>query len=279
MIKKISCSLVTYNNDFEEIKKVALSFLNSESIDPILIIVDNSQSDLLKSIEKLDSRIIYIFNNNNLGFGKAHNIAISKAFELKTDYHLILNPDVFFDNMVLNKLIACLENDKNIGLIMPSISYFNGDTQQLCKLLPNPLNLILRKAIPNTSLKKSVNKNYELNELLEKNNNIVNIPSLSGCFMLCPTHVLEELGGFDERYFMYMEDVDLCRRIHYKYKTSFYPYVKIYHGYRKESYSNKKLTRIHAQSAVKYFNKWGWFFDIQRKKINKKTLLELESKL
>ena len=74
---------------------------------------------------------------------------------------------------------------------------------------------------------------------------------------------------------MYLEDTDLNRRIHSKYKTIFYPNVSIIHEYAKESYVNKKLLIYHIKSAIYYFNKWGWLFDKERGMINKKCLNEL----
>lgn len=104
------------------------------------------------------------------------------------------------------------------------------------------------------------------------------VPYLSGCFMFIRTKVLEKVGLFDERFFMYLEDTDLSRRIHKISKTIYYPYVHIYHEYGKGSYKNLKLLKYHIDSAIKYFNKWGWFFDKERDFINKTTLKKLKYK-
>jgi GT2 family glycosyltransferase len=75
---------------------------------------------------------------------------------------------------------------------------------------------------------------------------------------------------------MYPEDIDLTRRIHQYYKTMFYPYVSIIHEHGQGSYKSLKLLWIHISNMVKYFNKWGWFFDVDRKRINKKVLSQLK---
>ena len=80
--------------------------------------------------------------------------------------------------------------------------------------------------------------------------------------------MLKEIRGFDKRYFMYMEDYDLCRQIGKKYRVVFYPEAKIIHEHGKASYKSWKMMMMHVKSAIKYFNKWGWFFDKERKEKN-----------
>lgn len=75
---------------------------------------------------------------------------------------------------------------------------------------------------------------------------------------------------------MYFEDFDLIRRIQKVSKTIYYPEVTIVHNHAKESYKSKKMLKIHIQSAIKYFNKWGWVFDKERRLWNKQILKEIE---
>lgn len=267
----ITASIVTYHNPLTELKKVIDSFLNS-SVNGLLFIVDNSSD---RSIEKIitDKRINYIFNDSNIGFGKAHNIAIRKSEELNSDFHLILNPDIEFDTYVIESIIEKFQTDRQIGLIMPKIVYPDGATQYLCKLIPTPLNLFARRFLPFKSLVARQNEKYELRFFTYENE--AEIPSLSGCFMMIRTSVLTEVNGFDERYFMYLEDVDLCRKIGEKSKLLFYPRVQITHNFEKGSYKDKKLLNYHITSSIHYFNKWGWIFDRKRKIVNRKTLSQL----
>lgn len=94
-------------------------------------------------------------------------------------------------------------------------------------------------------------------------------PTISGCFLMCRTEKLIGIGGFDGRFFMYMEDVDLCRRLWSVGMIACLPTVAVFHGYAAGSYKNLKLLRYHVQSAICYFRKWGIFPDRELNSINK----------
>jgi GT2 family glycosyltransferase len=275
MNKSLNISIVLYHNKEGQIKKAIESVLNTD-LDVNLYLVDNSSTDSLRDLEMIDKRTKYIFNNSNLGFGKAHNIALKKSIEKNIPYHLVLNPDVYFEKGVLEELYKFMESNKDVGLVMPKVLYPNGDIQYLCKLLPTPFDLFGRRFLNFGPFKKIVEKRNEIYELrFTGYDKIIEVPYLSGCFMFIRTEVLKKVGLFDERFFMYLEDTDLSRRIHRVSKTIYYPEVSIYHEYGKGSYKNPKLLKYHLDSAIKYFNKYGWLFDKERDEINKKTLEKL----
>lgn len=268
---QINASIVLYHNKTEQLTKAINSFLNT-SLDVKIYLVDNSSNDDLKKLCELDDRIEYIFNNANLGYGTAHNIAMKKSIAEGVSYHVVLNPDIYFESGVLEKLFSYMEENQDVGNIIPQVLYPDGEVQHLCKLLPSPADLILRRFIPLKSYKEKRNKYFELH--WTGYDEIMNVPSLSGCFMFLRCDTLKEIGLFDENIFMYLEDTELNRRIHTKYKTIFYPKVEIIHEYAKESYKSKKLLK----SAIYYFNKYGWIFDKQRDEINDSFLKELNYK-
>jgi len=270
IMTQINASIVLYNNNTEQLNKVINSFFAAESKGK-LFLVDNSQTDALKNIMDHDSRVEYIFNNANVGYGAGHNIAINRSIKENIKYHVVLNPDLYFKGEVIDKLLTYMDEHSNVGNIMPKILYPNGDNQYLAKLLPTPLDWILRRFLPSRFTQNITNK-FELK--YTKYTDIMNVPFLSGCFMLLRTDVVKEVGLFDENIFMYMEDIDLNRRIHSKYKTIYYPYVSVYHEYERGAHKNYKLLLISIKSSIKYFNKWGWIFDSERKKINNKLLQE-----
>jgi len=271
----ISSSIVLYKNNETVLKASISSFLKITFPDVILYLIDNSPTDELRDIFD-DSRVIYIHNPSNPGFGAGHNIALKSAIQQGATYHLILNPDVYYDEGVLEELTDYLEKNTDIGNIMPKVLYPNNEIQRLCKLLPTPYDWIGRRFNP---FKKMVEKRNDLFELrFTGYDRIMDVPYLSGCFMYLRISALNEIGLFDEGIFMYGEETDLCRRlIDAGYRTVFYPRVHIYHHFEKGSHKSWRLTKIGMQSAIYYFNKWGWFFDRKRRLINKDILRKINS--
>jgi hypothetical protein len=274
-MKSLNVSIVLFKNEKKIIEKAIYSCLDSHFLNK-LYLLDNSPIDILRNLAKLDNRITYVFNNANLGYGKAHNMALRKSIEENIPYHLVLNPDVYFEKRVLEELYNFVESNKDVGLVMPKVLYPNAKIQYLCKLLPAPLDLFGRRFLNFGPFKKFLEKRNKIYELEFSNyDKIMEVPYLSGCFMFIRTEVLQEVGLFDERFFMYLEDTDLSRRIHMVAKTIYYPYVHIYHEYAKGSYKNLKLLSYHILSTFKYFNKYGWIFDKKRQAINKRILKNL----
>jgi GT2 family glycosyltransferase len=119
---RITASLVLYKNNPEMIYKTVLSTI-STPLKINLCVVDNSPSpDLETVLQDLENVEYYYNKGDNVGFGKAHNIAISKCGV--SDYHLVLNPDIYFDENVIPQLIDYLESNHEVGLIHPKIFFF-----------------------------------------------------------------------------------------------------------------------------------------------------------
>lgn len=260
----IVASIVTYSNNVDVLNQSIKSFLSTD-LNVHLYISDNSPNDRLRNEIPNDKRVTYIYNGENLGFGKAHNICINKAVS-NSKYYLILNPDVYFEGSVLNKLFEYLETNKEVGLLSPKIVYPDESLQLSCRLIPTPFDMLARR-IPKGEIlfNKRIQDHQFGDSKFDKN---MEVPFLLGCFLMVRSSVLEKVGGFDERFFMYMEDLDLCRRIGNFSKVLFYAEAKIYHIYDRASAKRAKLFLIHLNSMAKYFNKWGWFFDEERRKIN-----------
>ena len=265
-INMITASIVTYHHPNSEIGKVVDCILQSKV--HRLYIIDNSANDALRSLEKISAKIRYI-HNANIGYGGAHNIAIREAIENGAKYHVVINPDIYFFPGTIELLSDYMDQHQDVGQVMPKVLYPNGELQHLCKLLPTPMDLLFRRFLPDQFLNQRRSR-FEMR--FSGYNKEMNVPFLSGCFMFLRIDTLKETGLFDERFFMYGEDIDLCRRIHRKYKTMYYPQAIITHVHEAASYKNKKMLRIHICNIIKYFNKWGWIIDSERIKVNKAAI-------
>ncbi len=266
-MQDINASIVLYHNNKEQLLKSINSFLNT-NLKVKLYLIDNSASNKLKELKKLDNRIEYIFNNKNLGYGSAHNIAMRKSIEDKIPYHIVLNPDLYFNSCIIEDLYSYMEQNADVGNIIPKVLYPNGDFQYLCKLLPTPVDWFGRFISNYIPLQYFKKRNADFEMRFADFETILEVPYMSGAFMFLRTEILEKSGIFDENIFLHTEDTDLSRRMYKHGKNIYFPHVYIYHEHNREAYRSKKVMIMQIKSMIYYFNKWGWFFDKERKIIN-----------
>lgn len=261
----VNASIVIYKHAVHEIEPLVQTLRKSNMISEIYLL-DNSP-EYNSDFEALPA--IYIFNHQNIGYGRAHNIALRQSQQQATDYHLVVNPDIRFDSDIIGKIVEFMDKNTEIGHLMPQVFYPDGRIQYLCKLLPTPDDLLFRRFLPGSwTIKKTAR--FEMRDC--GYNKLTDVPYLSGCFMFLRVSALNATGIFDERFFLYPEDIDLSRRIHQKYRTVFYPDVSVVHYHERGSYKSLKMMLIHIINLIRYFNKWGWFCDKERKKINKQII-------
>lgn len=263
---ELTISVVTFKNGPDMLKRLFNSLL-STSLKIKILVIDNSDKNIIGELCK-GPEFSYIFNKNNVGFGAGHNSIIRKIIGL-SKYHLMINPDIYFNRGVLEGIFDFMEDNPDVGLAMPKVLYPDGSIQHLCRLLPSPLDLLIRRLnIPLITKKLDYFHAFEFTGY----NETMDVPYLSGCFMFIRNEVFRKIGIFDERFFMYMEDVDFSRRVNRYYRNVYYPKAVIYHEYKKDSYNNFICFKRHIKSAISYFNKWGWFWDQERRIINRNTI-------
>ncbi len=268
----ISISLVLYHTPKEQVQALL------ESIEKIqlpwqLSVVDHSETASAEAFFKREHTEYHFCNGENAGYGAGHNKVLARNLNLHP-YHLVLNPDISFAEGTVEKLIQFCEQHDDVGMVSPKILYPNGEVQHLCKLLPSPADLFLRRFLRFRSVLEKRNECYEMR--FTGYDKPMQVPHITGCFMLMKREALKQAGLFDERYFMYLEDVDLSRRINEISRAFFVPDAQVTHRYKKESYQSAKLLRYHLVSAMHYFNKWGWLFDEKRDALNRSVLKELQ---
>lgn len=272
-MSRLTVSLVVYKSNLDELE-LLLRSLGREPCVCGWVVVDNGGSEEVRDLtEKFGGR--YIWPGANIGFGAGHNLAVKTLSATPSEYHLFVNPDIAFADGSLGELVAMMEKRPDVGLVMPKVHYPDGRIQRLCKLLPNPADLALRRFCPGL-LKRVADRRIAKYEMRDSDPDVpAYIPFLSGCFMFTRREVFESTGGFDDRFFLYMEDVDLCRRISEHSRLLYWPPVAVTHVYQRASHTNLKLTLIFIRSAITYFNKWGWILDRERRRSNRDALAQM----
>lgn len=227
-----------------------------------IIVVDNNSIESIKDIEHRNPDIKLLVNDQNLGFSKAINQGFKKA---NSEYVVILNPDTVILAGFFDKLIDYLETHKNIGVIGPRILDGNGAIQGSARRFPTFWTSIFGRKSPLTKL--FPNNKFTKNEFIcfsVKEDENVEVDWVSGACMIIRRTTFEAVGGFDERFFMYWEDTDLCRRIRNKgWKIIYYTRAKVVHYIGKSSSSRPIRSIFHFHnSCFKLFKKHAVGFQI-----------------
>lgn len=245
---KISATIVTYHEDKDALCRVIEDFL-AINLEKELIVVDNSSDESLKQVTQNYDGVRYIYSGENIGFGAGHNLGFS-MLHVDSNYHLILNPDISFDASEIKDFVLWMDSHQDISLAVPRVFYPDGRLQQTIRNIPTPMTLVKRRlnvlGIFDEFVKKDEFYGVEFEDVTE-------IPFAHGCFFLFETKVFKKLNGFDERFIMYMEDVDICVRAKEFGKVVINSNYKIYHEYAKGSSKSIKLLWWHIISAIKFF--------------------------
>jgi GT2 family glycosyltransferase len=263
-------SIVVYKPKIALLEQTLKSLTNS-GLNLKILLVDNSPRPVPPEAYKLAPDIEYSFTGDNLGYGRAHNQNIFQK-KYKADYFLVLNPDVFFDTELLSSLLERMNLDPQIGLCIPKICYPSGTPQAINRLVPRPQDYLisfLSNKLKTDFFKTSTYQRYLLNNFDTEKPFIC--PTISGCFMLFRTEALCAVGGFDERYFLYLEDTDLSRRVSENHRVVVFSDLIAFHHWSRGAHKNIKLFIVFLRSLVSYYNKWGWFFDSRRESLNSKV--------
>jgi GT2 family glycosyltransferase len=259
MLKKresidITASIVLHNEGLEELTKTVNSFL-SVSLKKKLFLVDNTTDKKFEKAFK-HADIVYAAFGKNLGFGSGHNSVLRSIYGF-SKFHLVLNPDVIFKSSTILNLILELEKNKDLAMIAPKVRFPGGAHQFSCRRYPSIIELFARRfPLLKSLFKETIFKGIYGDKVLTEP---FFAEYITGCFHLYKTEDFVSLKGFDERYFLYMEDVDICKKMDLLGKKKMYfPQEEITHVLKQGSSKSLKLFFHHLSSAIKYFFKWGF---------------------
>jgi GT2 family glycosyltransferase len=206
----VAVSIVAYRHSREEIAGL-LHSLSRTQLSIQVTLVDNSETpDLRMIVEAAGARYLHV--PETVGFGAGPNLAMRETLS-RTKCQAVINPDLSFHSDVLQALYDFMELHHDVGQVMPFVYSADGIEQRLAKRLPTPFDLFLRRFF-GVFGKKVFSRHWDRYETRDLDLSVAReIPCLSGCFMFLRSSVLQQVGLFDERFFLYMEDFDLCGRI------------------------------------------------------------------
>jgi GT2 family glycosyltransferase len=261
MNHRIAVSIVTYQSPIDEVMVAVQSALACPLVGHVCV-VDNASGEpyATQLAQALPAGVVFLAAERNGGFGYGHNLALLQA--PPTDYYLVLNPDVRVHPGALEALVAFLDAKPEAGLAVPKVLYEDGRLQPLNKRNPTVLDLVLRR-VPEHIVARSPKMQARIAyfHMMDVGYDApCQLEFASGCCMLFRRMILQRLGGFDERFFLYFEDTDITRRVNCISESWYCPDAVITHLWHRASAHSSKMFRVLLASAKHYFDKWGWVF-------------------
>lgn len=256
MSSRLSVTIVAYN-DYNDIKNAITSMNQYTSIDKNVYIVDNGVEVAVKNdvedfksfLSRFDD-VEYINPGKNLGFGKGNNYVLTR---LTSEYHAIVNPDICFVEDVFEPIIAYLDNNLDIGMCIPNIIDQDGNRQLVYRKEPTVFDMFIRMFCNGLFPKRFKEHTLQYEDYTKP----FQVPFGQGSFLVIRTSLFKKLGGFDDGFFMYLEDADLCKRVNQESKLMYYPNATVIHKWKQGSHKSKTLFKYHINSMRYYFKKWG----------------------
>ena len=226
-----------------------------------IIVVDNDSQDYIGDILKWQyPDIIFIQNGANLGMGAGNNTGIRRA---KGDFLVVMNPDTIAFNDTFQRLIDYMRAHPKTGIVAPKQLNPDGSIQDSCFRWHGPLTPIYRRTflgrlrLAQKDLQRFLMRDFSHDEERA-------VDWVLGSFLFLRRQALDQTGLFDDRYFMYFEDTDLCRAMHAKgWEVVYYPEARIIHNHIRQSaqepwwrFFTNPMARTHIVSWIKYARKW-----------------------
>lgn len=248
----LSICIVAYNDAAEVLKAVeTIEKYTPAEISRKIYVVDNSEcfDEAYAGLNRYKDAE-YLFSGENLGFGKGHNCVLN---DLDSRFHAIVNPDIELKEDSFSKIISFME-EEGCGAVIPRLVDESGELQKAYRRELTPFDMFIRMFVKGGFKKRRA---YHTLDDMDYSKPF-EVPFAQGSFLVMQTALFKAVGGFDERYFLYLEDADLCKKINQTSRIMYFPGTEVAHRWEKGSHKSKKLLLIHIKSMLKYFCKWGF---------------------
>ena len=251
--------VVAYHPSQQEVDDLSSCLSNLPSNIKFAVIANDYIED--EPVSRLSTNAIkFISSSTNLGYSKAANLLISSFTQLPP-YIAILNTDLIWIPGTFTAILDWLFLHQDVCLAVPQILNENGEIEFLCKQNPTLLALLSRRFL-HSRLKPKWLKSYDSWYCMKSYDYTTVFESsyLSGCCMVIKASAFVESGGFDERYFLYLEDADLTRKLSGFGRCVHLPSAEVTHNWGRGNHKSVRLSIVNIVSACKYFLKWGLTF-------------------
>lgn len=245
-MKRVSVIIVNYNTQKVTSECIDSIFEKTSGIDFEVILVDNASTDGSKEYFQKDSRIKYIYNDENIGFGRANNLGVKIA---EGDNILFLNSDTLLKNNAIKILSDYLDSNPKVGICGGNLIDKNGNpSYSFSRYYPSiyeELNSLFFN-IPDIIL-------YGKNLNYNSTGHPMNVASISGADLMVKKHLIEDGNAFNEKFFMYYEDTELCFRTKKSgYLVQSVPEARIIHLWGSSKSSNLISSRMEQSRKIFY---------------------------
>lgn len=257
--RRLMLILVAFHPALPEVQrlKACLDALAQE-IGYVLVVNDYLPGEPVEILAP--SADLALFHQDNPGYGIAVNRAVRAMAQrgARPGWLAALNTDLSWRPGTMEKALAWLEQQPDVVLAVPQICNAEGRAEQLCKRDPTVLALLSRRFWPEWCKPQWIRR-YDAHYVMADVdlNSVVDVPYLSGCCMMLRREAFEQVGGFDQKYFLYLEDADLARSLRALGRCIHIPLVEVYHLWGRGNHSSWWLTLVNIHSAWIYFKKWG----------------------
>jgi GT2 family glycosyltransferase len=250
----VTGSIVTFNNISTIETTLRTVREHTRGVRFHLYVIDTSSQDGTAAlVRQADPQAEIVHIPWNVGFGAGHNLVLSR---LRSKYHAIINPDISLSQDAITQMARYMDEHPEAVLLSPRIVFpGTGEDQVLGKRNPK-LRYLLASRLRRFAFAQRLLAEYAMLEQVRQGEPC-EIQNATGCFMLIRTEALQQIGGFDERYFLYFEDCDITRTLAREGKVLYYPAAVVEHVWKRESKKNFLLMLVQIQSMFRYFSKWG----------------------